>query len=311
MARCGAEPDPERGGSASRSPDLARPRARLARAALRSGPGRHHHRQPGGRRRAAMYDDQPEAAGTASPADERSHARVLREVTRGMEGGVARAVRGSAPGRRRQRAAGGGAGRQRRAGEQLQPGDGRRRRGQLGQRHPDRRLCRTPRGRALDGAGGVAERPERPRAIREPDRRRGGRDRGDPRRRRKRSFGSSTRPRASGPEQARQLAHRLVTGDRRSRPTPCSREELGIDPDELGGSPWVAAGTSFVLFAIGALIPLLPFLFLRGLAGIAVSPPSPGSRCSLFGAAITIVTGRHAPWRGSAGSSPSGWPPPR
>jgi VIT1/CCC1 family predicted Fe2+/Mn2+ transporter len=38
------------------------------------------------------------------------------------------------------------------------------------------------------------------------------------------------------------------------------REELGVDPDDLP-SPWVAAGSSFAAFAIGALLPLLPFLF--------------------------------------------------
>ncbi|TDV49970.1 VIT1/CCC1 transporter family protein [Actinophytocola oryzae] len=37
------------------------------------------------------------------------------------------------------------------------------------------------------------------------------------------------------------------------------REELGVDPDDLP-SPRVAAGSSFVAFAVGALIPLLPFL---------------------------------------------------
>lgn len=43
-----------------------------------------------------------------------------------------------------------------------------------------------------------------------------------------------------------------------------TREELGIDPAELGGNPWSAAATSFLLFALGACIPLLPFIWLRG-----------------------------------------------
>ena len=38
-----------------------------------------------------------------------------------------------------------------------------------------------------------------------------------------------------------------------------AREELGIDPDDLP-SPWTAAGSSFVAFALGAVVPLLPFL---------------------------------------------------
>ena len=42
------------------------------------------------------------------------------------------------------------------------------------------------------------------------------------------------------------------------------REELGIDPQELGGSAITAAATSFALFAFGALIPVLPFFFLGG-----------------------------------------------
>lgn len=39
-----------------------------------------------------------------------------------------------------------------------------------------------------------------------------------------------------------------------------AREELGIDPDDLP-SPWLAAGTSFIAFVVGALVPLLPFVF--------------------------------------------------
>jgi vacuolar iron transporter family protein len=40
-----------------------------------------------------------------------------------------------------------------------------------------------------------------------------------------------------------------------------AREELGIDMKEGLGSPWAAAGSSFVMFSIGAAAPLLPFLF--------------------------------------------------
>ena len=38
-----------------------------------------------------------------------------------------------------------------------------------------------------------------------------------------------------------------------------AREELGIDPDDLP-SPWVASGSSFTAFALGAFVPLLPYL---------------------------------------------------
>jgi VIT1/CCC1 family predicted Fe2+/Mn2+ transporter len=38
-----------------------------------------------------------------------------------------------------------------------------------------------------------------------------------------------------------------------------AREELGVDPDDLP-SPWVAAGSSFVAFALGAVLPVIPYL---------------------------------------------------
>ena len=47
------------------------------------------------------------------------------------------------------------------------------------------------------------------------------------------------------------------------------REELGLDPDELG-SPWGAAAYSFAAFALGAFIPLLPFLITEGTAAIVL-----------------------------------------
>ena len=41
------------------------------------------------------------------------------------------------------------------------------------------------------------------------------------------------------------------------------REELGVDPDDLP-SAWVASGSSFAAFALGALMPLLPYLLGAG-----------------------------------------------
>jgi VIT1/CCC1 family predicted Fe2+/Mn2+ transporter len=69
-------------------------------------------------------------------------------------------------------------------------------------------------------------------------------------------------------------------------------EELGIDKEELGGSAWEAAIASFVLFSIGAIIPLYPFMFLDGKNAILLSLGS--SVIGLFGlgAAITLLTGK-------------------
>lgn len=50
-----------------------------------------------------------------------------------------------------------------------------------------------------------------------------------------------------------------------------AREELGIDPQELGGSAWGAAITSFFLFVIGAIIPVFPFIFTNGLVAVGIS----------------------------------------
>jgi VIT1/CCC1 family predicted Fe2+/Mn2+ transporter len=94
------------------------------------------------------------------------------------------------------------------------------------------------------------------------------------------------------PDAAREVAHRIITGDRTQAVNTMAREELGIDPDELGGSAWVAAGTSFALFAMGAIVPVLPYLFLTGSAAIVVSAVLSGLALFGVGAAITIVTGR-------------------
>lgn len=71
-----------------------------------------------------------------------------------------------------------------------------------------------------------------------------------------------------------------------------SREELGIDPKELGGSAWIAAVTSFFLFSIGAIVPVIPFTFLSGLNAVLLSLLLSGLALFLLGAGITLLTGR-------------------
>ncbi|MCG6493098.1 VIT1/CCC1 transporter family protein [Kitasatospora sp. A2-31] len=68
-----------------------------------------------------------------------------------------------------------------------------------------------------------------------------------------------------------------------------AREELGIDPNDLP-SPWVAAGSSFVCFAVGALLPLLPYL----LGATTLLPALLLSVAGLFacGAVVARVTAR-------------------
>jgi len=90
---------------------------------------------------------------------------------------------------------------------------------------------------------------------------------------------------------ARQFATRIMA-DRENALGTLVREELGIDPEELGGSAWEAAFTSFLLFAAGAVIPVIPFTFLQGGAAVAVSAGLSALGLFAIGSAITLFTGR-------------------
>ena len=92
-------------------------------------------------------------------------------------------------------------------------------------------------------------------------------------------------------EQARLMSQSIVGGEIGRAVDTLAREELGIDPDELGGSAWVAALTSFFLFAAGAIVPLLPFFFATGVPAIVASIVVSAVALMLVGAAITVVTG--------------------
>ncbi len=70
-----------------------------------------------------------------------------------------------------------------------------------------------------------------------------------------------------------------------------AREELGVDPSSLG-SPLLAAGSSFASFAVGAVIPLLPWFFTAGSVAEAISVAAAALTAVLIGAAIARATGR-------------------
>lgn len=92
---------------------------------------------------------------------------------------------------------------------------------------------------------------------------------------------------------ARDLARELMQNPEHALDT-LAREELGLNPDDLG-SPWTAAGSSFAAFAVGAAVPLLPFL-LRLEVGGAVRLTILLTAVSLFGVgmALSLFTGRNA-----------------
>ena len=91
---------------------------------------------------------------------------------------------------------------------------------------------------------------------------------------------------------AREVAERLIATEGSALDT-LAREELGIDPNELGGSAMQAAVTSFMLFAVGAIIPVLPFFFFSGESAITWSLAASGVGLFVIGAGITLLTGRN------------------
>jgi VIT1/CCC1 family predicted Fe2+/Mn2+ transporter len=75
------------------------------------------------------------------------------------------------------------------------------------------------------------------------------------------------------------------------------REELGLDPEELG-SPWGAAIFSFLAFAVGAFVPLLPFILLSGSTALLVSIALTAITLFGVGAAVSLLTGKSAIYTG-------------
>ena len=93
-------------------------------------------------------------------------------------------------------------------------------------------------------------------------------------------------------KEATRLATKLVADPEHALDT-LAREELGLNPDELG-SPWGAAVSSFLSFAGGALLPLLPFMIAPGSHALSVAIAI--TAISLFGvgALLSLFTGRSA-----------------
>jgi VIT1/CCC1 family predicted Fe2+/Mn2+ transporter len=92
------------------------------------------------------------------------------------------------------------------------------------------------------------------------------------------------------PDTARKLASEMMRDPEMALETH-AREELGIDPGSLG-SPIMAAASSFVTFALGALVPLLPWFVGRGTAAIIASIVLAGLAAIGVGAVLARFTGR-------------------
>ena len=244
------------------------------------------------------YDGQPESRGTAMPAEERSHARLLESLSSG--GGVGGAALGRFEGRHR--AASGNALRA----AVLGANDGLLSNfslvmGVAGAQVSADTVLVTGLAGLLAGAGSMAmgewvsvtsarelaghQLEIEAREIEEiPDEER-------------EELALIYEAKGLGAEQARELAARQIA-DRSTALDTLAREELGIDPEELGGSATVAAATSFVLFALGASLPVIPYFVLSGDLAVLVSALLSVAGLFTIGALITLFTGRGALYSG-------------
>jgi VIT1/CCC1 family predicted Fe2+/Mn2+ transporter len=91
-------------------------------------------------------------------------------------------------------------------------------------------------------------------------------------------------------EEAEALAAAIMADPQHALDTK-AREELGLNPEELG-SPWGVAVSSFVAFAIGAIIPVLPYILAEGTAAFVGSIVAAAVALFAVGAGVGLITGR-------------------
>lgn len=91
--------------------------------------------------------------------------------------------------------------------------------------------------------------------------------------------------------QARQMATEIMK-DKSKAHEILVKEELGINSEELKGSAMEAAITSFLLFGVGAIIPVFPFFFLSGSNAVILSAAVSAVGLFIIGSAITLFTGK-------------------
>lgn len=91
-------------------------------------------------------------------------------------------------------------------------------------------------------------------------------------------------------DEAEELARRISAEPGTALDT-MAREELGLNPEELG-SPWRVAFSSFVSFATGAVVPVVPYIIGSGTAAFVAVVACAAVALALIGAAVALVTGR-------------------
>lgn len=94
-------------------------------------------------------------------------------------------------------------------------------------------------------------------------------------------------------DEAKRVAEQLMRDKQKALDT-LTREELGLDPSELGGNPWTAAGVSFCLFSLGAIFPAMPFLWTHGTAAIVQCVALSAFGLAAVGVFTSLFNGRSA-----------------
>lgn len=98
-------------------------------------------------------------------------------------------------------------------------------------------------------------------------------------------------------KEAERLAKQIIADPEHALDT-LAREELGLNPDELG-SPWGAAISSFLSFAAGALLPLSPFILTSGMRALPIAIGITAIALFAVGALLSLFTGRNALYSGA------------
>ena len=94
------------------------------------------------------------------------------------------------------------------------------------------------------------------------------------------------------PEQQAQTMAKEIISNKDLAHEVLIKEELGINKEDLQGSEIEAAVTSFILFGVGAIIPVIPFFFIGGMHAVIFSTILSGFGLFLIGASITLFTGK-------------------
>jgi VIT1/CCC1 family predicted Fe2+/Mn2+ transporter len=93
-------------------------------------------------------------------------------------------------------------------------------------------------------------------------------------------------------KEARHLANHLIENPEKALDA-LTREELGLNPDDLG-SPTGAALSSFLMFSAGACLPLIPYVFGYAAHGVLIASLISGTALFCVGAALSLFSGRNA-----------------